>query len=432
MDVDNTREALGYWHLPDGDEEIAGTLTWGNGRLPVLETVGSFHESFDPVAPYQADSILGVTNDGKKVTLIRARRTSSGLRSLDVQVPHEKWVGQALLVGAHIATAEEARHSHLDLELDVLADLLPSGLDGDITSEGQREWSWTKPATFHIECGAMDVEFEAVPHGGYASPGSHELRFWAIPRIRIAWDERVSLETVLVDAIYPMTDFCSLFADRAAKIERSVVYTSAPPPESRFDQSGVEFITNPSRRSEGDEESQGSAVLCRFDDEGLDVDDAVTKWIALWGNTDARTLIDRYFTQRGRPSHFPETTFLGHAVFLEGFHKATVDAGGATYRQRLESLMASVSPILAEASVNVTELAKCVVDTRNTFAHGRRRQGNATVDTHWIPGLNGILDTIIVGLLLGEVGIAADDLSSLMRIRIIRAKRLTTQSPWEL
>ena len=423
----------GYWWLPGGsinDGSVAGDLHISTGRLPVLNLMGSLNEDPSFLTEQAVHVIVGLTDEGRKVTLLRAAGSTS-LRQRDAAMYSERWVAQAILLGLHAEQPEEARFRFVDMELDVLTELSPSGLESSEPSDESREWRWRKPAVITAMWRSLSVQIDVAPHSGFVDQEAHELRFWAVPRIRLAWDEAVSIGTILNDGIYPLADLCSLLAGRPATIERVVLHTSqAPRPEERLSRSEIQLVTNPTRRAVGVD--RPPSLVTTFDRSPIDLSALVPSWLDLWRAPGMQPLLDAFFVQEGRPSPFDGPTLLGYAVFLEGFHKAVYPNEEASFVDRLRKLWSGLEAVLRESDIGLDPLVETIRDTRNTLAHGRPRSGDGTVSGPDLTTLNSTMDLLVRSLLLRRLGFTESQIVEMMRIVIIRVRRSTRSTSWFL
>ena len=87
MDVQETKRYTGYWWLPNNpSKQVSGSLCIDPRKGVELETVGSLlsREIFDTRHEiFSQEALLGVTTDGKAITLIDLHNTknSSNLNS---------------------------------------------------------------------------------------------------------------------------------------------------------------------------------------------------------------------------------------------------------------------------------------------------------------------------------------------------------------
>ncbi len=423
------RSIKGYWWLPGAsiEDSVAGTLTLTDRTLPVLDLMGSLEDEPSLLIQKQEHVILGLTEEGAQVTVLQSRG-STGSKRLDESVFSERWIAQAALLGRHIEDAEQARFSYLNIELDVLSEIVSSGLSQGDVSADDRSWQWHRPDPITASTDEMNVRIEVAPHAGFVHAQHHELQFWSVPRIRVEWREPVNLQTILEDGIYALADLCSLLAGVPANVDRAFVFTAEDPPTAdRFPRSRVELATNPSRKNV-DVERQGSRVTT-LEESPVAPSDLIPGWLNLWHDEELQPLLDRFFTQDGRPAPFPDQAFLGLAILLEGFHKAE-HGGDCVYADRLRGLFGDVSTIIRAVGAQREDLVAAVKDTRNTLAHGRRRTGDSTVEGWQLSVLNRSLDLVLRSFLLLRLGFDEEDLPELMRISIVQIRNDSGGVPW--
>ena len=428
--VDSTLQ--GYWWLPGGaldEDSVAGSLQISSRKLPVLTLMGTLDDDPTLLLGKAEHVIIGVTESGRNVSLLRAHG-SVGMRQREANIYSERWVGEAALVGKHVIQPEDAHFRHADLELDVLTDLVESGMDRARVSEESIEWSWRRPTTANAEWNDVSLQIEAAPHGGLVDEFTHELRFWSVPRFRISWQEPVDLGTILMRAAYPLVDLCSLFAGRPANIERIALHSSDTLPRSRFAPDEVQLHTNRSRRSDNDERSGNR--ISTFHASALPLSKLVPRWLDLWHTRDLQHLLEAFFSQDGRPSAFNETTFLGHVFFLEGLHRALEQSGNVDFADRLRDLLIRIEIVVDETATDPEELVRIVKTLRNAFAHGTELEDYPILRGRGLGVLNKLLDLMIRATLLDRLGFSDDQVRDMLHIETISARNRGANMPWSL
>ena len=359
------------------------------------------------------------------MSLLRAHG-SVGMRQREANIYSERWVGEAALVGKHVIQPEDAHFRHADLELDVLTDLVESGIDLKRVSEESIEWSWRRPTTANAEWNDVSLQIEAAPHGGFVDEFTHELRFWSVPRFRISWQEPVDLGTILMRAAYPLVDLCSLFAGRPANIERIALHSSDTLPRWRSPDE-VQLHTNHSRRSDNDERSGNR--ISTFHASALPLSKLVPRWLDLWHTPDLQHLLEAFFSQDGRPSAFNETTFLGHVFFLEGLHRALEQNGSVNFACRLRDLLIRIKIVVKETATDPKKLVHIVKTLRNAFAHGTEPKNCPILRRRELGVLNKLLDLMIRATLLDRLGFSDDQVRDMLYIEIISARNCGAKLP---
>jgi hypothetical protein len=421
----------GYWWLPGGSIEdgVAGLLTVKAGRLPRVSLWGSLSDEDDvPFLAWQDEPvILGLLSDGQVVTALRSRG-SAGVKQRDASMLSEHWTANAVLVGVHIDSEAEAVFHDVDIELNALSKLVPGGLSRTGVTSAAAEWRWDKPPTLSTTIGDLNIALEVVPHGGHVLDDAEELRFWAVPRFRVHAQDPMDLERIIEHVLYPLVDLTSLMVGEPASIERLQVHKlGAEPGGGRFADTAVELLISPSRRPSEPGTSSLSMAL-GFADEAVGFDRLVVGWMQLWSKPGIGPLLERFFLEDRRPSPFPEATFLGLAVFLEGFHKAAFSHSGMTYPQRLAELLDATDNVLEKIGADRGKVLLSIKDTRNTLAHGRRSHGDATVDEPLLRPFNRLVDLLIRALLLRTIGLEPDEVDAALRVAY--AQRQSRSSPW--
>ena len=84
-------EYNGIWWLPENqDEKISGTLTFNTAEGAYLELIGSFKKIEDLNKVLNPNIILGITYNGKSITLYKCYESRShfSMRNLSIKMRH--------------------------------------------------------------------------------------------------------------------------------------------------------------------------------------------------------------------------------------------------------------------------------------------------------------------------------------------------------
>lgn len=113
-------EYEGIWWLPDKPEkQVSGTLRYSPTGGATLDLIGSFKELPDMMSPpLELDMILGVSSDGKVITLYKcfetgSKWTSAGLLSTS-------FYANIVFVGWHFPKPEDLRFNNLSINYSYL------------------------------------------------------------------------------------------------------------------------------------------------------------------------------------------------------------------------------------------------------------------------------------------------------------------------
>ena len=107
-------EYKGIWWLPDKPEkQISGTLRFAPTEGAVLELIGSFKDPQDMNKRLEPEIILGVSSNGKNITLHKCFETRSTLSFPGFQT--SSFYANVVFVGVHFQKAEEIKFKNLSI-----------------------------------------------------------------------------------------------------------------------------------------------------------------------------------------------------------------------------------------------------------------------------------------------------------------------------
>ena len=107
-------EFKGIWWLPDKPEEqISGTLRFVAAEGAVLELIGSFKDLQDMNKILEPEIILGISSNGKNITLYKCFETKSTISFPGFQT--SSFYGNVVFVGVHFQKAEEIKFNNLSI-----------------------------------------------------------------------------------------------------------------------------------------------------------------------------------------------------------------------------------------------------------------------------------------------------------------------------
>jgi hypothetical protein len=123
----------GIWWLPDkSDLKVSGTLTFSPDEGATLDLIGSFRDQLDFKKLSQPDIILGISANGKRITLNRCIETSSSA-SYPVGFQTSRFLAQMIFVGAHFQRLADIKFRNISIHyahLDAWTNI--SGFNFDI------------------------------------------------------------------------------------------------------------------------------------------------------------------------------------------------------------------------------------------------------------------------------------------------------------
>jgi ApeA N-terminal domain 1 len=162
-------EYRGFWWLPDNPEKtVAGFLTFSQQKGGKLELIGAFSSMFEGASD-NYPIILGMTIDGKPVTLQRCLETgrvatTSGTETTDYLV-------HFIFVGDHIESEDSLRFNKLQAKFTYLYDWVGvTGISRKVLEKGQKyQVTYETPEDISIAVpdGKLDITFGANIKSGY-------------------------------------------------------------------------------------------------------------------------------------------------------------------------------------------------------------------------------------------------------------------------
>lgn len=155
-------EYKGLWWLPENQEnKISGTLKFNPEEGPILELIGSFNELPELSAQPPPEIVLGITSNGKKITLY-------GYRGKTDQV---SWPGlptttlkpKVIFVGHHFSKKEKIYFDSLSINYTYLEDWFfvnPFSIEWNLPKEYKLQYKYPKPII--AEIGEFKVSLEST------------------------------------------------------------------------------------------------------------------------------------------------------------------------------------------------------------------------------------------------------------------------------
>lgn len=153
-------ESKGLWILPNSeDEDISGTIFYTKEQGIILELLGSFGDTEQLFSASNNEIILGVLQNGKKVTLLNNAITS---RTVNFPgIPTVKYMCSYMLVGGHFYSKSEIVFDEISIEYHNLSEWLNiDGIDQKEGSNKEFHLHYKLPAEIKFKINDYDARFE--------------------------------------------------------------------------------------------------------------------------------------------------------------------------------------------------------------------------------------------------------------------------------
>jgi len=128
-------EYKGFWWLPNNPEnKISGTLQFTPNEGAILDLVGSFRDLEHFNQSFQPEIVLGISSDGKNITLYKCFETKSRVSIPGLII--SSLYASVVFVGAHFLKAEDIKFKSLSIHFSHLDEWVNiSGIDIDFPTD---------------------------------------------------------------------------------------------------------------------------------------------------------------------------------------------------------------------------------------------------------------------------------------------------------
>jgi hypothetical protein len=348
------REFRGFWWVPEEqDKKVAGTLTFAQGRvrLELLGVLGAWADDFQMPGPLPR--ILGLSSDGKELTLERCR--PAGHRVSTTGLTTSAFRPNLILVGAWYEQDEEVRFDELRLrysDLDVWATTsgftvsLASG--DDIVSGIDIAYRAPPPIVIPIKGGTLEVVFSW--NLSDLAPVTTDVRVAQTAAFVVRADEPIDLARSL-DFVYQLRNFLGLAVGRPVAVE-AVTGAHLPPADAKVDpltrlgprKMNVEVLYRLARLPEAGRNLHPQEMLFTLADAGSRIETVFQRWFAR--QEILRPVFDLYFGAVYNRDAYVEHTFLSLVQALETYHRRTstrTDLPPDEHEKRVKAIIAATS-----------------------------------------------------------------------------------------
>ncbi len=129
-------EHKGIWWLPDkAEEQISGTLKFSTNEGVILDLIGYFNDPRSSGGMQNFPIILGVTVDGKEITLTNCSETTNTTHIPGIQT--SSFYSRLVFKGVHFEKLENIRFKNISVHYSHLDDWL--GISGFSISDGSQD-----------------------------------------------------------------------------------------------------------------------------------------------------------------------------------------------------------------------------------------------------------------------------------------------------
>ncbi len=319
-------EYKGLWWLPERPENtVTGTLRYTSSEGILLELVGSFNEIKDVGKMLSPEIILGISSDGKPITLYKCFEKSSVLSSPGLQT--SLFYVSLVFVGAHFQDAKDIKfnsmsvyYSYLDEWVDI------SGFKKEYLGQGKElviKFQLPEPIRADIsDTLTLAIIFKATE---CCDPFFlKQINIKQKAEIKIEVSEDTSFEE-LEKIIYHIRNFLTIATMKSVqvlnikgttKINEEMIDNEVcrPPVEILYRQLGM---------PEGQETLHSSEMFFTY----TDISDRFEYFLKNWlkDSTLLEAVYNPYFAMLYNPRMYIEDRFLNLVKAIESFHKYKYD-----------------------------------------------------------------------------------------------------------
>ncbi len=326
MRIEETIKKAGHWWIPENpDKKLPGTLLITEPREITLEVLGVFDEGF-PLKNYNIPRIVGITEDGKPITLDRCFYKKRNIK-IGPGISKAIIIANTVFIGAEFKNGEELYFSKISFFMEGLNEWL--SITGISVSH---DWKTTSAKIDYIK--PDDISFHLAPGLKFAIkflptfPG-----FFPIHEAKIKQYVRMSIESTRLLKIEELTkladkinNFFCLAMDKPVSINRvSVSSNQITEKISKEKKRQVEielYDINPTK-SKMPPKIDSHNMLFNYKDISANFQDAMTKWLEKYETLEPS--FNLYFSAATDAQAFLETEFLALAQALETLHRRTTN-----------------------------------------------------------------------------------------------------------
>lgn len=318
-------EYSGMWWFPSSQENmIAGTLTFSNQDGIRLNLIGSFKEVTKLNSLETYPLILGVTNEGKLLTLCDC--VESGFRMSFPGFRSQQFLATMAYIGAHFANPEEIRFHKVQVRYSHLPDWVRlSGFHTQHTVRNQigldkYELTYTFPEEVKATTAKGTVSMTYAFHTG--GDLLREVNLRQSVSMRIEAQEAQPFEGWLSQLIYPLQNFLSLATARPNSILDLVVYSEQKTvngPNGNVELPIEVVFRTVFHEAEPHKPLFPHDMLFILQDVRDDFSEVIGRWLEVADELDS--VCNLFFSVQYKPEMYLEQRFLSMVRAAESYHR---------------------------------------------------------------------------------------------------------------
>lgn len=335
----------GHWWLPGADEDrVPGILKFDPDEGATLDLMGSLKGLEGIIDPLEPEMILGLSSDGKLVTLKDCGRTLGNLR-FGSGFSTSTFAADTVFVGEHFERPEDVGFERLVVEyLHLEAWAGTSGFDinfAEETEEPKRRWIEMKHELPEPSTAAVGGEYEVTLDFGSDFKASQRPITWATinqpAELAIKFPEKQPFDR-LSDIVFRLQHLLSLGMRRSAYPVAVRGYTGTP-----GEAMPVEAYYRPLGGTDDVERPERFEMLFSHGDLPGGFETAVARWLERAEKLDPvyRLFLGTVYN----PRSYLEQRFLNLVQALEVYHRRALfvpDLPKEEHEKRVEDLLDAV------------------------------------------------------------------------------------------
>ncbi len=359
----------GYWWLPNkAVNKIPGELKFCKDNGLVLELNGALGQLGRPIAT--ADIILGVTPNGKHITLVNCQEYGFSMSFPGYQT--ENYMPQQLIHGYHFNSLSEIRFKRFYIKFNHLNDWIDeTGFKNYETNfkNGDTSLEYSRPSEkvlYRNKSYKILLQHNII-RPAFITVNTSTIQFDEEKYIVIEFKNRVSIDRYL-QVIYIIKNFISLATSQIiVPLEINATVFTKPKNNSMFDPVLINLIYK--MRFWGVDEKKKIDYRDQLFTYS-DVKDNLNQYLSNWIDTFERfeTVHELYFSIINNPKLYLTTKFLNSIYALESYHRQ-VTLIDENLRQRLEKIISNHKKIKTLFIKNNKHFLDKVIITRNYYTH---------------------------------------------------------------
>lgn len=363
-------ELLGRWWRPPAEAQaVGGIFRFSQHKGLELELIGALDERWVVGELQTCPLILGVTLDGKQVSLTDCREAHRS-HPMPVGFPHEQWSVEAAYVGAHFENPEELRFRKASMQFTYLREWARRfGLTWKPGEAGEQTITFSEPAP--IEASTSLGKFSLVVTGSLEGDGLFRMGLEEAVSIDAETTEELSLEEWESRIVSPLQNLLTLATwTPNALIELTVYSEHSVHQLSNGKELQLPIRVLRQRVYHGEREKRlrhPSDMLFVLDDIAEPFSDFMERWLGV--SERYRSVCELFFSVQYVPLIYAEHRFLNMVFACEIYHRSLAE-GRIDLGRRLSDLIdrhrGVMEPLLADQKSFIDR----VVATRKALVHG--------------------------------------------------------------